>query len=314
MNTEIKNNSLINKRNEKGKSLLELKDDYTIIDIETTGLDSYYNEIIELGAIKIRNNKIVDRFQTLIKPTEKIDEFIEYLTNITNEMVKDAPKIEDKLKEYIDFIGTDVIIGHNVNFDINFLYDKCLEIYNQPLLKNNYIDTLRIGRRCIKETKNHKLATLAEKFKIDNENEHRALADCIITYKLFNIEKELVQKEPECMIHIKHKLKSKDITSRTNDFDIDNPLFQKECVFTGTLDRMSRKEAMQIVADFGGMNGDRVTKTTNYLVLGNIEYSTNVKGTKTNKMKDAEKKKLKGQDIEIISENVFYDMISDYIK
>ena len=87
-------------RENKGKSLLKYDvNDYTIIDIETTGLDSYFNEIIELGAIKVRNNQIVDTYQTLIKPVNKIDEFIEQLTHITNEMVVNAPSLKEKLKE-----------------------------------------------------------------------------------------------------------------------------------------------------------------------------------------------------------------------
>lgn len=301
-------------RNQKGNSLLNTDIcDYCVVDIETTGLDTYFNEIIELAAIKIRNNEIVDKFQTLIKPYGQIDEFIEQLTGITNDMVKNAPKIEEKLNELFNFIGNDIIVGHNVNFDINFLYDESLKCYGDALIKNNFVDTMRIGRKCIKDTKNHKLNTLALKFNIDTENEHRALADCIITYKLFNIEKDLVKENPECLNLTKSShILSKDISANTDEFDENNPFYDQECVFTGVLDKMQRKDAMQIIANMRGINADRVTKNTNYLILGNTDYCSNVKNNKTNKVKDAEKKILKGQDIKIISENVFYDMISDY--
>ena len=301
-------------RENKGKSLLKYDvNDYTIIDIETTGLDSYFNEIIELGAIKVRNNQIVDTYQTLIKPVNKIDEFIEQLTHITNEMVVNAPSLKEKLKEYIDFIGNDIIVGHNVNFDINFIYDNCLENYDNVILKNDFIDTLRLGRRCIKDVENHKLNTLAIKYNLDTENEHRAISYCILTFKLFNIEKELINNNLDCLKTYNRGVKSSDITCQTTNIDETNPFYQKEVVFTGKLDKFQRKDAMQIIANLGGINCDSVTKRTNYLILGNTDYCSNVKGNKTTKIKEAEKKKLNGQDIEIISENVFYDLITDFI-
>ena len=82
-------------------------------------------------------------------------------------------------------------------------------------------------------------------------------------------------------------------------------------MFTGVLERMSRKEAMQLVADSGGINGDTVTQKTNYLVLGNNDYCKSIKDGKSNKQKKAEKLKASGLDIEIIPESVFYDMVLD---
>ena len=108
----------------KGKSLIEIPNKYIAFDIETTGLDSMYDEIIEIGAIKIEDGKEIETFSTLIKPEYEIDEFITELTGITNEMVMDAPKINEVLPKFMDFIKDSVILGHNVNFDINFIYDK----------------------------------------------------------------------------------------------------------------------------------------------------------------------------------------------
>ena len=111
-----------------------------------------------------------------------------------------------------------------------------------------------------------------------------------------------------------HKTKpvnAKDITTDNTDFDETHPLFGKLCVFTGTLEKMTRKDAMQIVVDFGGQVGNSVTKKTNYLILGNNDYCSSIKDGKSSKQKKAESLKLAGNDIEIISENVFYDMISE---
>lgn len=403
------------KRIYKGDSLIDCLDDYTIIDIETTGLDPTNDKIIELAALKVRDNKIVNNYSTLINPKIEIDTFITELTGITNEMLKNAPVIEEKLQEYIDFIGEDIIIGHNINFDINFIYD-CYEKYFNSFLFNDYIDTLRLSRDFIKDTPNHKLKTLSEKFNINYDNAHRALNDCYITNNLYMILKVLINskdtvrsefidkitvtednplKKLKCVIKGKTKnytkqelikicrnnkikihsffynddydiivlskkkyqnyvndgsndyyesngkkiiseyefydllgldysnernnkndkqVRAKDITTENIEFDVNNPFFNKECIFTGTLERMTRKEAMQLVANLGGKNRDTVTKETNYLILGNNDYCKTLKDGKSNKHKKAEALKLKGQEIEIISENVFYDMIDDYIE
>lgn len=104
---------------------------------------------------------------------------------------------------------------------------------------------------------------------------------------------------------------AKDIVTDKTDFDETHPLFGKLCVFTGTLEKMLRKDAMQLVVDFGGSVGNSVTKKTNYLILGNNDYCPLIKDGKSTKQKKAEELKLAGSDIEIISENVFYDMISE---
>ena len=108
----------------KGESLIDFPSDYTIVDIETTGLSPQQCEIIEISALKIRNDKIKAKFSTLVKPEGLIGRFITKLTGITNLMVENAPKIDKVLPKFLEFAGNDCIIGHNVNFDINFIYDN----------------------------------------------------------------------------------------------------------------------------------------------------------------------------------------------
>ena len=88
-------------RSLKGKSTIDLLNDYIVFDIETTGLDSTYDEIIEIGAIKVHNNTIISIFNSLVKPQNEIDEYITKLTGITNKMVKDAPTIEEILPDFM---------------------------------------------------------------------------------------------------------------------------------------------------------------------------------------------------------------------
>lgn len=305
-------------REQKGKSLLNIEKDYTIIDIETTGLDPEYDSIIEIGALKVRNNTIVDTFNTLIHTDDYIPEFITELTGITNKMLKGAPKIDIVLTTFLDFIGSDILVGHNVNFDINFLYDACLKELNK-YLTNNFIDTMRLSRRLNKELKHHRLYDLKCFYNIDVDKEHRALEDCTITYNIFlKIQEDIIRKYvsfDNFILEIKKRknnLKAKDIIATNDNINEDSPFFEKEVVFTGVLEKMIRKDAMQIVANMGGYNRDNVTNDTNFLVLGNNDYCKAIKDGKSLKHKKAEAYKLKGNDIEIISESVFYDIINDY--
>ncbi len=104
---------------------------------------------------------------------------------------------------------------------------------------------------------------------------------------------------------------AKNIFPQTENFDETHPLYNKTCVFTGVLEKVDRKQAMQIVANLGGICGDSVTSKTNYLILGNNDYCRSIKDGKSSKQKKAEILKLKGNDIEIIPENVFYEMIEE---
>ena len=133
-------------RRNKGQSLIEFPCNYTIIDIETSGLSPMYDEIIELSALKVQDNEIVDEFSSLVKPDYKIDSFITELTGITNDMLKNAPKINKILPEFINFISDDKILGYNINFDINFIYDDLKRYFGKDF-KNNFIDLMRICKK-----------------------------------------------------------------------------------------------------------------------------------------------------------------------
>ena len=103
-------------------------------------------------------------------------------------MLQNAPDISEVLPSFNDFVSNDIIIGHNVNFDINFLYDNYMEYLQKPLT-NNFIDTLRIARKILPELKHHRLDDLIEYFNKEVRNEHRALNDCILTNEIY---KELI--------------------------------------------------------------------------------------------------------------------------
>lgn len=313
---------------EKGESLIYLPKNYTVIDIETTGFDPKHDKIIEVGAIKIKEGNIIDTFQSLVKPNgfyyldndgnetfNYIDDFITELTGITNEMLHNVPKIEDVLPGFLNFIKDDILLGHNVNFDINFLYDVSIDKLNYKL-QNDFVDLLRLSRKIYPEFKNHKLKTVATNLEISTENNHRSLRDCEITYECFSqLSNHVIKNNIDLKSLFTRKNKStKSIDLRTieaeiTDFDEDHPLYNKHCTFTGKLEKMQRKEVAQLVVNLGGKCLNSVTKKTNFLILGNFDYCSNIKNGKSSKLKRAEKLILDGQDLQILSENVFYDLV-----
>lgn len=295
----------------KGKSLIGFPSDCVVLDIETTGFNPDFDEIIELAAVRYSNRAEIGRFESLVRPENKIDPYISSLTGITNEMASDAPSISEILPSFIDFIGDSVIVGHNVGFDINFLYDNSERIGYAPVL-NDYIDTMRLSRRLCPSLEHHTLDALGEHLGVRPQDRHRAMGDCLTAWDCFEALRALAEEmggipEPT---YAHHKVNANDITAETLEFDPDSPVFGKVFAFTGALESGTRAEAMQLVANAGGINGNGVTRETNYLVLGNTDYCAALRGGKSAKHKKAETLALKGQDIRIISESTFLDMLS----
>lgn len=308
----------VNHRN-KGKSLVTFPTDYVVFDIETTGLDTRYDDIIELSAVKVSGDTVLDTFTTLINPEHPLDEFIVAFTGITDAMLADAPVIDEALHGFIEFVGDSVIVGHNVNFDINFIYDNYKRIADKDLT-NDFVDTLRLARFILKDLDHHRLGDLVDYFNLGYTVEHRGLSDTHLTLAvLLELEKRAIAEYGNIASFeeafnarayaYKVGVRAKDITASSGDFDITHPLWGKHCVFTGALEKMLRKEAFQIVADRGGVVEDSVNKRINYLIVGSLEYSHPVEKGKSNKLKKVEQMILDGKDVQILSENAFYDMI-----
>lgn len=158
---------------------LELKDaTYVVFDVETTGLSVINSKIIELAGVKMRDGEEIDRFSTFIDPHEKIPYNITQLTNITDEMVRGAPELDEVIPQFIDFIKGSVLVAHNARFDMGFLQAVCKQLHLDEV-HNTVIDTLELGRLLYPTYKNHRLNTLADKLKVNLDNHHRAIDDSI---------------------------------------------------------------------------------------------------------------------------------------
>ena len=286
----------------KGISLLSLPDNYIVLDLETTGYNPHFDEIIEVACIRYSGSEKIDSFHSYVQPTpygddsiHYVDDFITKLTGITDDMLVTAPKFKDIANELYDYLGDSVIVGHNVNFDINFLYDNFLKCLGCEF-KNDYLDTMRLSRIALPDLPHHRLKDLKEYFSIDGV-QHRALNDCQITHTVLSKLLDYIQENNVDLERYLHP-KRFDLTSLTGDVtlnDPSNPLYGKHCVFTGKLQRFVRKDAAQIVCNIGGCCDNSVTKKTNFLIIGGLDDIPLVIDGISTKMILAEKLLVGGQ-------------------
>lgn len=305
---------------------------YTFFDVETANFEQ--SSICSIGYLVLENNIITDKGYYLVKPEPfYMDSYNTQIHGITEEMVRNEPTFDiiwDKIKN--NFNNT-TLVAHFAQFDMKCLRDA-LNAYKLNYPDAEYSCTYALSRRGVKGLFNYKLDTLAEHYGI-RFNHHNALEDAETCYrvlmnilkdnntddieelhKLLKVRKGYIKSTGEWkgVKSISLNKKRIDISSikPTNDsIDEDNELYEKEIVFTGTLERMTRRNAMQIVVNMGGVASDKVNKNTDYLVIGKSDFIDFKNGKKTNKLKKAEELIGKGQALEIIDETDFYRIIGE---
>lgn len=160
-------------------------DSVIVVDFETTGMSPDQGDrVIEVGAVKLKAGKIVDRFQCLMNPGIRVDGFIEDYTGITNAMLKQAPPCEEVMDEFADFIGETNLVAHNASFDRRFLDAECYRIDRD--YKGEFACSMLAARRVYPDAPNHKLGTLVAFNHLPSDGTfHRALADAEMTAHLW---------------------------------------------------------------------------------------------------------------------------------
>ena len=280
--------------------------------------------------------KIIKRLSTLINPGDvPFDAKLVELHNITSDMVKDAPNITTTMDNISNIICNNIVFAHNAIYDISKYLTGC-SLNNLAIPKFEYADTLSLSKRTWQKLINYKLDTISEFLNIDL-NHHNADSDAITCGKIvlellkannvttlddlfskLNYTKgfynnDLIHAHSNSIANKKYSSHStsdyEKIKNLHIDTSIDTPISGKYFVFTGSLD-IKRADAMKIVADKGGIPEGNVTKNTNYLVVGRDDYGNFKTGTKSNKMLKAEQLIQKGQDLQIINEDDFLDIVS----
>ena len=163
----------------------DIDTEYCVLDLETTGFSFRTEKITEVGIMKIKNGEVIDSFETFVNPEKPIPYRVVEVTNITDDMVKDAPKIDEVFPKILEFIGDSVLVAHNADFDIGFLKYNANQL--GYTLENTYLDTLRLAKELFPNYKKYKLGIIAENLGIKVEVAHRALDDVDTTVKVLKV-------------------------------------------------------------------------------------------------------------------------------
>ena len=158
---------------------------YCVLDLETTGFSFRTEKITEVGIMKVKNGEVIDEFSCFVNPEKPIPQRVVEVTNITDEMVKDAETIDKVMPKILEFVGDSVLVAHNADFDIGFLKYNATQLGLS--LENTYLDTLRLAKDLFPDYKKYKLGKIAENLGIKVEVAHRALDDVDTTVKVLNV-------------------------------------------------------------------------------------------------------------------------------
>lgn len=308
-------------RKGKGQNLLIPVTDYTVIDLETTDKNPRNARIIELSAIRVRNDTAVEAFSQLVDPKMHIPRIVSELTGITDDMVKNMPTIDMVLGQYLDFISDDVILGHNIaSYDTTILCEYA-DVFLHRSFENDMIDTLNIAQyHCGLDLPNYKLSTLAEYYEIVNEHAHRALSDCYTNLEVYKKLKRTF-KSSRYSTGSREQIYTYDIakdTVSTCSFSdhiyipLENLNLQgKNIVITGDFTFGSRGAVESFLTSKGANIKKSVNKMTDFLIIGSQASNAYKFGNYGNKTADALNLIDSGYDIKIMFEKDFFGKLGD---
>ncbi len=188
--------------NKPGKKLNTYVPDYVIFDLETTGISCKTDEVVEISAVKVQGGEIVEEFSSLVNPGIAIPYQASRVNGITDDMVEDSPSFDVVLKDFIEFVGDAILVGHNIHtFDMKFI-QRDAEKYYGKVLANDYIDTYHLARLYLPEMKHHTLVDLAEHYGINSLGAHRALCDCMMNQKVFEHLKDEIENPSQSALEV----------------------------------------------------------------------------------------------------------------
>ena len=260
---------------------------YIVFDLETTGIDKETCQIAEIGALKVVDGKPVDGFSQLVYIDFPMPQAALSVNNITDEMLADAPHATAAIKAFVDFIGANpVLVGHNIKaFDLPII-ERVAEACRVPFEYKDAIDTLPLSRAAWPNLGRWNMETLRAHLEIQNDDAHRALADCEDEMTVYDTIRSGIKsgeitipkarprssRRPGATYNKNwgNKVKAKDIKPKTTEFDKSHPLYGKLVVVSGDVAMFDgdRQRTWQAIANVGGQPQDNVTKKTNLLVCG----------------------------------------------
>ena len=174
----------------------EIDTTYCVLDLETTGFSAKTEKITEIGIMKVKNGEVIDEFSCFVNPEKHIPQRVSEVTNITDDMVKDAKTIKDVFPDVLEFLGdpnNTVIVAHNANFDVGFLKQNAINLGYK--FDYTYLDTLSLAKDLFPNYKKYKLGKIAENLGIKVEVAHRALDDVDTTVKVFRVMMDMLKEK-----------------------------------------------------------------------------------------------------------------------
>lgn len=301
------------------------------IDFETA--NSNRDSVCSLGFALLEDNEIKYNKEVLIDPEDYFDGFNIMIHGITPEMVKGAPKFPEVWNELVKIIDEEtLVIAHNASFDMSVLRYAC-DKYEMTYPSFDYLCTWKLSKNIYEGLTSYSLDSVADHLNIEF-NHHKASEDALVCLNVYqdilsksnhdnlddflssvNLQKGKLFDTGYRPCGVKkqgkggHGIDIEEIKPTTDNFDEDHPFFGKNIAFTGTLQSMERKFAMQKVVDVGGIVSNSLTKKTNYLVMG-IQDLRQLNGKeKSSKLIKAETLISKGSDLEVIGEDDFLQLI-----
>ena len=295
----------------KGQEWPDFISDYTMLDIETTGLNPYRDHVTELGAVKVRANKVVDEFSQLVvyPRSNHVPSFITKLNGITEDLLLEKGKpVKEAMTAFRTFIGDDIVIGYNVNFDLNFLYDLARK-FHLPELSNNYVDVLRLARVYYPQQHN-RLLDCIQRAGIAQVEQHHGLADSLDTKKVYDDFRQHFT--PELLQEAQGKLKNIDLLQdelEVWELGFRNPVNNKKIAFAPEVE-INGTEAAQMVNNMNGVAQTGVKADTDYLIMSDNGFfsKSNPETLKAKEFNHA------GSKIKRLSESYFLNMLDEWAR
>ena len=307
------------------RSRKEVVGNFVVIDVETTGFAASKEEIVEVAAIRFQNFAPVSCFTSLLFPKKGIKEDAEKINGITSEMVEGKPTFAQIANSFLEFIGEDTLVGHNLEFDLGFIVKNGADVTTKT---RKYHDTCLIAKKLIKKKStvwdndleeyvpdfwddgidNYKLSTLCRWYGIACPVKHRALADALATGILFEklYDEKMAQAQQK---YSSVKVSTIDQPGKEN-IDPAHPLYEKKIVFTGTLS-LDRHDAMQKAVNVGAVVRSDVSSKTDYLVVGVQDNELVGSDGLSGKQEKAYALNSSGKgNIQIIDEKKFIELLS----
>lgn len=225
--------------------------DFTVLDIETTGLDPKTDKIIEVAAVKVREGRMVKEYQSLVSPGRRLEERITNLTGITDDMLKDAPMPEQVIRELLEFIGEDVLLGHSILFDYSFVKRAAVDLRmvkgeNYDFEKMQGLDTLKLARKYLPELESRSLPFLCKHFGIPQQA-HRAMEDAKATAVLYRVLAEkFYEKEAFGSFPLIYQVKRQSPATKAQKERLYKLIDKHKITLDQDIDRLTRNEASRL--------------------------------------------------------------------